>query len=230
LGSRFADVYDAFAPLGLLHESYADYLFRGSGVTIPGGLAGACDRLSEAIGALGPLLPSEAGTQSASRIAWTQLAIDVEAFCSLYCPTLGAIEASPEVDLELLEGAADARLFARIYDLNAALDGIFEETFDATADEESRWCFAVSFTVRSMIDRDRIARIDQDLIAVFYGATEATSAPFPVRSGVSEAMAGLVSLCGRDLDPSESEQARQWAAEIHEAFVLGDSCGGADDS
>ena len=38
LGSQFADAYAAFAPLYVLHRSYAEYLFNGTAVEIPADL------------------------------------------------------------------------------------------------------------------------------------------------------------------------------------------------
>lgn len=223
VGSRFADVYTAFAPLRLLHESYSDYLFRGVSVAIPDGLSAACDRLLQALATLpvSPTSEDEPAAIPADRA--TALTADVQAFCGLFRPTLEAIGASSDVDPEALELAAGARLFARIHDLNQGLDALFEETFDAIADQETRWCFAVLFTVRSIASRDRISRIDEDLVTVFYGSASGAAPPYPVSSNVVEAMAGLIALCGRDLDPDESERASSWANEIHGELVPDES-------
>jgi len=220
-GARFADVYAAFAPLFALHESYAEYLFNGAGVSVPQDLSGACDRFPRALAELHLMsVTADSGVSRVPNEELVELQTEADAFCAVYRPVLEGIDEASVDEVAFLQEASDAGLFVRIHELNKRLDDLFEATFDGLTDDEARWCFAVAFTAHTMASRGSIDRIDEDLTAIFYGSAEATSVPFPVSAEVSEAMSGLIDLAGgRDLDTEEATRAGRWAAIIDAAFV-----------
>jgi hypothetical protein len=218
--ARFVDVYGAFAPLIALHESYAEHLFSGADVSVPPDLGGACARFPRALAELH--LASVGSNLDAVEIPGPELAelrTEADGFCALFRPILEGISAAADDAQSVLREASDAGLFVRIHALSERLDDLFEATFDGLAGDELRWCFAVAFTAHTMTSRGRIDRIDEDLVTVFYGSPEATVTPFLVPAEVAEAMAGLIALCGRDLDADEASQVARWAAVVDAAFV-----------
>jgi len=219
LGETFADVYEAFAPLLAFHESYAAHLFEGSDVTVPAGLSSSCDAFPRALAEihLATLSPAADSIDSSGEDL-AALRTEADAFCMLFRPILDEIEATPGGDLDLLRDASDAHLFVRIHELSARLDELFEVSFDGLLGDIDRWCFAILFTTRTMGNRSRIERIDEDLVTVFYGAEDAASVPFSVPESIAAAMSGLIDLCGRDLAAEESAQASLWASEILDHF------------
>ena len=208
LGEPFADIYEAFAPLLAFHESYAEHLFEGSAVAVPAGLGSSCDAFLRALAELHLAAASEAAGWSdfpAEDLA--VLRMETDAFCMLFRPTLDEIESAPDADLERLRAASDMHLFVRIFELSERL-----------AADVDQWCFAILFTTRTMANRSRIERIDEDLVTIFYGSEDATNVPFPVPESIADAMSGLIGLRGRDLTEEESERAILWAREILDHF------------
>jgi len=221
LGGGFADLYSSFAPLYGLYRSYADYLFRGSSVAVPQGIVSSCDGLTAALyrTSLDSLLktPSEALSSLAS------LRLDAAEFCLSYRSTLGEIErASPDGLIPLLDRASDEGLFASINRLNRMLEETLSQVLAALGGDLERWRFGVVFAVRTIIDRDSIDRIDEDLRGIFYGegGSPPVELPEEVSAAVSAAMAGLISLSGRPLSGGEADQARYLAECIECYFVF----------
>jgi hypothetical protein len=220
LGSRFADAYEAFAPLFAFHESYAEHVFDGAEVIAPARLSASCEAFAMSLAELH--VASALGGVGAPHVGKEALALlrtDADAFCRLFRPLLEAFDASDEVDPKALAAASDAGLFARIYEINGQLNDLLEDAFASIVDDGVKWRFSVAFAVRAILRRDRVDRIDPDLATVLYGAEGSTSIPFPVPEPVAEAMAGLVGLVDRDLDAEESARALRWSATIHEHFV-----------
>ena len=82
MGSAFADVYGAFAPLGILHRSYSDFLFYGSDVMIPANLASACEQTGYQLALLHIELLTQTEAQVVDTIPrLTRLRADLAAFC-----------------------------------------------------------------------------------------------------------------------------------------------------
>jgi hypothetical protein len=220
LGAQFADVYFTFAPWFTLHEAFSEHLFRGSEMEVPADLSSCCERFPQALARLQLTIaskPDALPTGPNDRLL--ELRVEADAFCAVYRPILETIDASDGVDLPDLDEASDAGLFARIFALHERLEDLFTTSFDEIDDDQARWCFAVAFAVRTLANRERIERIDEDLAGIFYGREGASGPPFPVSAEIAEAMAGLIALAGRDLNGSESAWAGRWAVRIHAAFV-----------
>ena len=217
LGSQFADLYSSFAPLYGLYRSYADYLFRGSSVAVPQGIVSSCDRLTAALYRIS--LDSLLKTPSEALSFLASLRLDAAEFCLSYRLTLEEIErASPDGLIPLLDRASDEGLFASINRLNRMLEETLSQVLASLGGDLERWRFGVVFAVRTIIDRDSIDRIDEDLRGIFYG--EGGSPPVELPEEVSAAMAGLISLSGRPLSGGEADQARYLAECIECYFVF----------
>lgn len=221
LAARLADAYAAYAPLLVFYESYGEYLFDGTEVTAPSNLSGCCETFPIALAQLHVELVAADGLPDAGELNALLLELrgDADAFCGVYRPALETIDSWGEADLVYLQEASEARLFARIYELNERLERLFTTAFDGIAEEDARWHFAVAFTVRTLASRGRIGRIEEDLTGIFYGRVDASAPPFPVAAHVKDAMAGLIALVGRDISPEESQRAARWVNEILAAFV-----------
>jgi hypothetical protein len=221
LGSGFADVYSAFAPIYALHASYGDYLFFGIPVIVPADLGGACERFLRELADLHLTWSIQTKSIVPIPISMIPLRVEADAFCADHGEMLNGIAAWTSVDLDVLQSASAAGLFARTYEVNGLLDAVFTETFDALDEAESCWAFAVTFATRTLVDREILARIDENLSEVFYGGEDRSEPPFDVPEEVSQAMDELVDLCGRDLDATEAAEALEAAETVYDYFVGG---------
>jgi hypothetical protein len=219
IATEFADAYSAFAPIFALYGEYADYLFDGSPMTVPEGLGTACEDFAIDLAVVHLALVTQTESGGLASGVMIRLRAETDAFCVAYQPILEAIGSSSEVDPGSVGEASDAGLFARIYVLNELLEDAFAETFDAIRDDEARWCFAVTFATRTLVNRERVKRLDESLDEILYGGPNRSEPPFSVPEEIADAMASLVALSGRDLEPDESDRARSLAAEIHAYFV-----------
>jgi hypothetical protein len=219
IATEFADAYSTFAPIFSLYGEYADYLFDGSPMTVPEGLGTACDDFAVDLALVHVALMTQTESGGLASSVMIRLRAETDMFCGAYQPILEAIGSSSGVDPGAADEASDAGLFARIYGLNELLEDAFAETFDAIRDDEVRWCFAIAFSTRTLVNRDRVERLDESLDEILYGGPNRTDPPFAVPEEISDAMAALVALSGRDLEPDESDRARSLAAEIHAYFV-----------
>jgi hypothetical protein len=153
-------------------------------------------------------------------VSLARLGMEASGFCLSYLPTLEEIErSSPDGLIPLLDHAADERLFASIYAIDRSLEEAFSQTILALGEGLERWRFAVAFATRTIIDRDPLERIDEDLKGIFYGEGR-SSPPIGLPDTVDEAMAGLISLSGRSLTEYEADQARYLAGYIEYYFVF----------
>jgi len=217
IGSEFAAAYASFAPILAFHESYADYLFEGTPVTIPDDLGSACEAFSMGLAMLHVSLVAETAPV-APPSTLVRLRIEADAFCESFGGRLREIaESCP--DPQALEDASKAGLFGAAYDLSEHMEETFTEAFESIEEERGRWAFSVAFTSRALMEQPVVSRIDSSLPAIFYGSEDATGPPFPVSAEVADAMARLIDLTGRSIDVEESERARILAATIHTYFV-----------
>lgn len=220
LGSRFAKVHAAFAPLLAFQESYASHLFEGTAVETPPGLALACEAFAIELASLHVELLAEAALlpeTAAGRLV--RLRVETDAFCGSHAAALAELAGSAPPDPTLLEAASEAGLFAGIYALSERLDEAFTEVFDGIETEEARWAFAVSFACRALIERPAIVRLSEELPGILFGGSDRDRPPFPTPSAIAESMTELAALAGRDLSPEEVDRAEALAATIHAHFV-----------
>lgn len=221
LGVSFADTYSAFAPLYVFYRSYADHLFLGTDVEIPMHLAESCQSFSFRLG----LLQIEMMGQTASATTGTldlvmALRIDLSDYCVRHAAALEDIAAMSVVDSEVLATASEDGLFAGIQALSDELGSLLDAVLLSLDGDEERWRFAVSFSMRGLLNQETVERIDANLRDILYGSETAEGPPVEVPPDVKMAMAALVAASGEDLEPEEAIEAVGHAAIVL-AFLLG---------
>ena len=216
LGARFADAYTAFAPLFVVHRSYADHLFLGTGVEIPMHLVESCQSFSYQLA----LLQIDLIEQTASRMPETmnfvlRLRMEQATYCDRYVSTLERIAAVPEADRAMLEAAKDSGLFAGIQTLSDLLELALDAALTELEGDLGPWRFAVAFSMRGVLNQQPVERIDVNLGEILYGAEEATGPPLDVPDAVADAMAYLIELSGRDLGEEAAALAVGYAGIVY---------------
>lgn len=222
IGSGFADVYGAFAPLGVLHRSYADFLFYGTDIVIPEGLAPACEETGYLLALLHIDLLSQTGSQVAETIPrLARSRADLAAFCDAHSGTLAGISLMDPPDLIMLKGASELGLFSGIYRLQQGLQFAFEAYLDGSEDEQSTWEFAVAFALKTLLDQEELGRIEASLRDILYGSEEAAFPPEFVPQGIAIAITRLVEFIDIPLEASMVDEIRARAQLIYE-YVIGE--------
>lgn len=219
VGSIFADSYSAFAPLYTLYKGYANFLFSGSAVVVPTDLDEACPHLQEELGKLQMELITQTDSQrveQVTRLAHLRQATAV--FCQTYSQTIAEIIHPPSGDIDPLGQAADRGLFVAISDENKELEGLFSSTLD-TYSGRLQWVFAVSFSMRTILNQKDLSRLDKSLQEILLGPEDAPYAPDIVPGEILLQAQELASLVGRALDGDEVERARHLAREIYDYLM-----------
>jgi len=220
LGSQFADTYTAFAPLYVLHRSYAEYLFSGTAVEIPSDLAAACERFSYEMALFHVDYITQTESVTAGGLAYlVRLRAELASFCDAYTGSLAAIAEPDEVDYEILKAASDAGLFAEIKRMNDLLATALDEILAGLGEGVDRWTFAVTFAIRTLLNQTEIERIDADLREILYAGPEGTAPPFAVPAEILEAMERLIGLSGQELSDSDVDDAIESATAIYNHFT-----------
>ena len=219
-GSAFADIYDAFAPFGVLHRTYADHLFYGTDVTIPSGLTNVCERMGTCLG----LLQIELSTQTNSQVAGTipplvRFRSRLAGFCGAYGSWLADIDAMHVPDLDRLEDASAAGLFAQIYALQQALQSLFEDALRGFEDDPAQWAFGVAFSLRTLLMQAGWTTIDEDLRDILYGSEDTAEVPMFVDVALADAIDSLLEFVGVPLDEAASAAARGLAQTVYDAVM-----------
>lgn len=217
LGSIFADVYTAFAPLYALH---ANYLFTGSEVIVPSGLGEACEELSQYLGKLDNGLIIQSDSQ---RVEVLNYLVDLEgsvaSFCATYQEQIAAIAAMEENDLILFAQAADEGLFAEIKELRTLLDELLTLTLKNLTEARDQWMFNAAFVIRTLIDQEKIEQIELSVGQILLGSEETPPPPEDLPEEVLRGIRSLVSFSGRKLTPQEQEEVVTLAYAIY-AFLV----------
>ena len=222
LGSGFADVYTAYAPLYAFYRSYADHLFHGTAVEVPAELTASCGRFSYQLALFHLEYSVQTGSATAGGLAYlARLRAESTAFCDEHADTIEAIDGLDEVDAEVLGAASEEGLFAGIKRINDLLEIALDEILDGLGEGVERWTFAVTFSMRSLLNRSQVERLDANLREILYGDPEGTAPPFAVPDDVASAMERLVDLCERDLAEGDVDEAFGAARAIYEHFVGG---------
>ena len=220
LGSQFADAYAAFAPLYVLHRSYAEYLFNGTAVEIPADLEAACAQFSYelALFYIDYVVQTESAT--AGGLAYlVRLRAESTSFCGAYDESIRAIVASDEVDYDVLSAASGEGFFAEVKRMNDLMETALDEILAGLGEGIDRWAFAVTFSVRTLLNQAEVERINTNLREILYGNPEGIGSPFAVPTDVASAMGRLVELSGRDLSETEKEDAVRSATVVYEHLV-----------
>ena len=222
IGSGFADVYGAFAPLGVLHRSYADFLFYGTDVVIPDNLASACEETGHLLALLHLDLLAQTGSQVAETIPrLARLRADLAAFCEAHSGTLAGTLLMNPPDLALLKGASEMGLFSGIYRLQQGLQFTFEAYLDGFENEQSTWEFAVAFALKTLLDQEELGKIEANLQDILYGSEEATFPPEFVLQDIAIAIIQLVEFIDIPVEAFMVDEIHTLAQLIYD-YVVGE--------
>ncbi len=220
LGSQFADAYAAFAPLYVLHRSYGEYLFSGTAVETPADLEASCARFSYELALFHVDYVVQTESATAGGLAYlVRLRMESTSFCDRYDESIRTIAESNEVDNELLSAASDEGLFAEIKRINDLMEAALDEILAGMGEGIERWAFAVTFSIRTLLNQTEVERINTNLREILYADPEGTAPPFAVPTEIVGAMERLIGLSGRQLSEAEVEDAVRSATVIYEHFV-----------
>jgi hypothetical protein len=222
LGSQFADAYAAFAPLYVLHRSYGEYLFNGTAVEVPEDLPDSCERFSYELALFHVAYVVQTESAAPGGLAYlVRLRAESASFCDVYDESIRAIAESDEVDYDVLGAASDGGLFAEIKRMNDLMETALDEILAGMGEGIERWAFAVTFSIRTLLNQTEVERINTNLREILYADPEGTASPFAVPTEVASAMERLVELSGRELSVTQREDAVRSATVIYEHFVAG---------
>ena len=220
LGAVFSEAYLAFGPIHALHAVYEAYLFEGILPTVPSELGDACDGFLQQLAQAHLLFATQTASLIVAPAMWINLRVYADAFCLAHGETLQSISCQNVLSAERLQTASETGLFPAIFDLRELLGQAFTETFEDLPDDEARWRFSVAFSTTALALRSELARIDDDLGAIFYGGEGRTEPPFAVAEDIQKAMERLIELSGRDLELSEIDEVRDLATRVVNAFTF----------
>jgi hypothetical protein len=220
LGSRFADVYVAFAPLYALHRSYAEHLFRGTALEIPAELEASCSRFPYELALFHVDFVVQTEPSTAGGLAYLiRLRAESTSFCDAYGELIRAIAESEDAENDILGAASDEGLFAEIKRMNDLMEAALDQILAGMGEGIERWMFATTFSIRTLLNQTEIERIDTNLREILYADSEGTAPPFAVPTEIAAAMERLIGLSGRELSEAEIEDATRAAASIYEYFI-----------
>ena len=222
IGSMFADVYGAFAPLAVLHRSYADFLFYGTDVVIPDNLASACDETGYLMALLHVDLLTQTGSQVVDTMPrLTRLRADLAAFCDTHSATLDEISMMNPPDIDKLKDASEGGLFSDIYGLQQGLQFVFEAYLDGLVDEQETWEFAVAFSLKTLLEQTKLEKVEASLRDILYGSEEAVLPPAFVPQDIAAAIAKLIQFVGVPLEALMVDEICTLAQLIYD-YVVGE--------
>ena len=219
VGSVFADTYSAFSPLYALYKAYANFLFSGSDVVVPEGLEQACWHLQENLEILQMELITQTDSQRVEQVTrLAHLRQGMSIFCQTYSLTIEMIVHPPAGDTDPLQIAADRGLFAAISDKNKALEGLFSSTLDSYSDH-AQWVFAVSFSMRTILNQHALSRLDSSLQEILLGPEDAPYPPGIVPDDLLPEVQQLAGLVGGKLDRDQADLAIALARRIYDHLM-----------
>jgi len=218
-GAAFAEVYHAFAPLFALHRAYADYLFLGAPVRPPEGLPAACEEIPPQLDLLRAGILVQTGSAEVVALL-SRVQEKLFSFCQAYPETLDEIASLDEVGSSLLQEAADAGLFARVGELEEALNSAFDKTVSGF-EPDRQWRFSVAFAMRTLLEQGEVPRLEPALVEILLGSERSPPPPADLPASLLDDVATLARLCGRDLSLEEQSGAAELAARIEAALVEG---------
>jgi len=222
VGSAFADVYEAFAPLGILHRSYADFLFYGSDIVIPDNLVSACEETGYLLALLHIDLLTQTGphvTETIPRLA--RLRAELAIFCDTHSGTVEGISLMDPPDVAILKQASELGLFSDIYGLQQGMQFAFEAYLDGLTDEQKTWEFAVAFALKTLLNQEELGKVEGSLRDILYGSEDAAFPPAFVPQDVVVIIARLVEFIKVPLESSVVDEIRTHAQLIYD-YVVGE--------
>lgn len=219
-GRAFAEIYDAFAPFGVLYRTYADHLFYGNDVTIPSGVSDVCERLGTLLGLLQIDLATQTGSYGVETMSQlVRFRSRLAGFCEIYGVWLTDIDAMGVPDIDRLKEASAAGLFSEIHDLQADLQTVFETALDVLPDPADQWSFGVAFSLRTLLMQEHWAILDEDLRNILYGSEDASSLPAFVDETLAVTIEALTEFIGVPLDREASSTARALAQTVYDTVL-----------
>lgn len=222
VGSSFADIYGAFAPLAVFHRSYADFLFYGTDVIIPDNLASACDKMGYLVALLHVDLLIQTGSQVVATMPrLTRLRADLAAFCDTYSGTLADISMMNPPDLDMLKGVSENGIFSDIYGLQQGLQFAFEAYLDGLADEQETWEFAVAFSLETLLEQTQLEKVETSLRDILYGSETAVLPPAFLPQDIATAIVELIQFVDVPLEAPMADEIYSLAQFIYN-YVVGE--------
>jgi len=216
LGSAFADSYTAFAPLYAVYRSYADYLFYGSEVVIPPGLNEACEVVSDRLVDLHMAFIVQTDSQRVEEVTrLARLRSSVASFCRDYQEQIAAIGNLSEPDLDLFTQAADAGMFAAVYELNKQLEGVFTIALESYEGTKSGWAFSVSFALRALLNQGPTEQVDPTLKEILLGPEKEPFSRKDLPAEILPEIDAFAALIGKSLTADEQEEMASLAQTIY---------------
>lgn len=216
VGSVFADTYYAFSPLYALYKAYANFLFSGTDVIVPEGLEQACSHLQESLETLQMELITQTDSQRVEQVTrLAHLRQSTSIFCQTYSSTIEMIVHPQGGDIDPLQIASDRGLFAAISDENKALEGLFSSTLDSYS-SHAQWAFAVSFSMRTIMNQDDLVRLDSSLREILLGPEDSPYPPGVVPDEILPEVQQQAGLVGGKLDQNQADLAIALAREIYD--------------
>lgn len=221
-GRAFADIYNAFAPFGVLHRAYADYLFYGTEPEIPAGLTEVCPEVGTSLGLLQVDLTIQTDSYVAESVSQlVRFRTRWAGFCDAYGGWLADIDAMELPHLDRLKEASAAGLFSGIYDLQQELQSVFEGVLGDLDSGQDQWSFGVAFSLRALLTQTGWTTIGDDLRGILYGSEDAASPPAFVDADLAEAIEALMAYVGTPLDDTAARAARELAQTVYDAVIAG---------
>ncbi len=220
LGGEFADAYSAFGPIYALYRSYADYLFAGTPVVIPAGLDGACQTFSHGLEKLQIALVTEKGGNTEEALTYLVRSRQAaESFCVSYRTTLRTIAAMSTPDMTFLATAAKAGFFASISDINNLMGRAFDRALIGLPTAATRWRFSVAFATRTLIDKQKITRMDPSLSKILLGSADTPPPPSGLSPILMTAVKELAAYSGKTLTADAAARVKALAATIYHDLI-----------
>lgn len=216
LGSAFADSYTAFAPLYAVYRSYADYLFYGSEIAIPPGLNEACENVSDRLVDLHMAFIVQTDSQRVEEVTrLARLRSSVVSFCWDYQEQIATIGNLSEPDLDLFTQAADAGMFAAVYELNKQLEGVFTIVLESYGGTKDGWTFSVSFALRAFLNQGPVEQIDPTLKEILLGPEDDPFLRKDLPAEILPEIDAFAAFIGRSLTADEQEEMASLALAIY---------------
>ena len=221
LGGEFADAYSAFGPVYALYRSYADYLFAGTPVVVLAGLGGACQTFSRSLGKLQIALVTEKGGNTDEALTYlVRVRQATNAFCTSYHTTLRTIAAMSTPDMTFFAKVAKAGFFATISGINNLMERAFDRALTGLPDATAQWQFSVAFATRTLIDKQKITRIDSSLSKILLGSADTPPPPSGISPVLMTAVNELAVYSGKTLTADAAARVKALAATIYHALIV----------
>ena len=219
VGSLFADTYLGFAPLQLLYESYFNYLFSGTDLTVQPQAAQSCVSLINNLEKLQIEIATQTDSQRVEQLAsLAGLRLRTISFCQSYSSTITAISSLSSPELEVFRQAAKDGFFAAISRENEELEHVFSSALE-TYTNRSRWEFAVAFSTRTTLSQQEIYQLDTSLSEILLGTEDTPYPPGTIPEAIRPQVEELALLSKEGIEPAQSSKVFDLASQIYNWLI-----------